>query len=97
LQLQSGGSARRDARLRALYADSRRCNFLFDNLHHRHTAPASLREQRNGLALLAAAEWCALHLEAAAVQLQLASLAATCCAACAGLSAPSQGPLPALT
>ncbi|KAI3434597.1 hypothetical protein D9Q98_002666 [Chlorella vulgaris] len=61
-QLQSGGSARRDARLRALYADSRRCNFLFDNLHHRHTAPASLREQRNGLALLAAAEWYYEHL-----------------------------------
>ncbi|KAL4852980.1 DIS3-like exonuclease 1 [Chlorella vulgaris] len=61
-QLQSGGSARRDARLRALYADSRRCNFLFDNLHHRHTAPASLHEQRNGLALLAAAEWYYEHL-----------------------------------
>lgn len=63
LQLQSGGSARRDARLRALYADGRRCNVLFDNLHHRQTAPTSLREQRNGLALLAAAEWCACPLK----------------------------------
>ena len=61
LQLHDGGNMRRAARLRALYSDPRRRNVLFDNLHHRETAPASLREQRAGLALLAAAEWCALQ------------------------------------
>ena len=58
MQLHRGGSMRRDARLRALYADRRRRNVLFDDLHHQQTAPRSLSEQRAGLALLAAAEWC---------------------------------------
>ena len=50
---------RRSQRLRALYTDHRRDNFLFDNLHHRETAPAGGRPKAHaGLALLAAAEWC---------------------------------------
>lgn len=56
-QLRSGGSMRRDARLRSLYTDVRRRNVLFDNLHRLETAPASLHEQRCGTALLTAAEW----------------------------------------
>lgn len=59
LQLQDGGNMRRSARLRALYSDRRRHNVLFDNLHHRDTAPGGGRaETRAGLALLTAAEWC---------------------------------------
>ena len=57
MQLHDGGNMRRSSRLRALYTDRRRRNTLFDNLHHRHTAPASRSELRAGLALLAAAEW----------------------------------------
>lgn len=60
-QLRDGGSMRRDTRLRALYTDVRRGNVLFDNLHRLETAPASLGEQRCGLALLAAAEWWVLR------------------------------------
>ena len=56
-QIHDGGNMRRSARLRALYTDRRRRNVLFDNLHHRQVTPASLREQRGGMALLAAAEW----------------------------------------
>lgn len=60
LQLADGGNMRRSTRLQALYTDRRRRNVLFDNLHHRGVAhrggPAELR---SGLALLAAAEWCA--------------------------------------
>lgn len=59
-QLVDGGNMRRSTRLRALYTDRRRRNVLFDNLHHREAAPhGSDAELRSGLALLAAAEWCA--------------------------------------
>ena len=57
-QVHEGGNMRRSARLRALYTDRRRHNVLFDNLHHRDTAPASRQELQGGLALLTAAEWC---------------------------------------
>ncbi|KAI7844065.1 hypothetical protein COHA_002209 [Chlorella ohadii] len=64
-QLADGGGMRRSARLRALYSDRRRHNVLFDNLHHRETAPAggaAAAERRAGLALLTAAEWYHEHL-----------------------------------
>ncbi|KAL4433810.1 hypothetical protein ABPG75_000251 [Micractinium tetrahymenae] len=62
-QLVDGGNMRRSARLQALYTDRRRRNVLFDNLHHRETAPrGGAAERRSGLALLAAAEWYYEHL-----------------------------------
>ncbi|KAK9809126.1 hypothetical protein WJX72_009740 [[Myrmecia] bisecta] len=56
------GNMRRSTRLRALYNDVRRLCVLFDNLHHRDTAPTKAEDMVNGTSILTAADWYHNHL-----------------------------------